>query len=132
MFTSLTRLVYVPLYLFLVGLLSPVQLRAQQNVRFTHITTGDGLSQSTVLCMLKDKYGLMWFGTDDGLDKYDGYHFTDYRNRVNDRSSLVGNSITSLFEDKAGNLWIGTKEGLSRYNHEKDSFTNYFNVPGNP
>jgi signal transduction histidine kinase/CheY-like chemotaxis protein/ligand-binding sensor domain-containing protein len=98
---------------------------AQQKVKFTHITTDDGLSQSTVQCMLKDKYGFIWFGTFDGLNRYDGYHFTVYRNIPKNAHSLIGNSITSLFEDKQGKLWVGTNDGLSKYDRGSDSFTNY-------
>jgi signal transduction histidine kinase/ligand-binding sensor domain-containing protein/DNA-binding response OmpR family regulator len=98
---------------------------AQQKLKFTHITTDDGLSQSTVLCTLKDKYGFMWFGTYDGLNRYDGYHFTVYRNIAKNKKSLSSNSIMALFEDKQGVLWIGTNDGLSRYDRGSDSFTNY-------
>ena len=106
-------------------------LSGKQNVKFTHITTGDGLSQSTVTCMLKDKYGFMWFGTEDGLNKYDGYRFTIYRDKLSDKSGVAGNSITALYEDKRGNLWIGTKEGLSRYNRINNTFINYYASPSN-
>ncbi|MGY3213104.1 two-component regulator propeller domain-containing protein [Mucilaginibacter sp. HD30] len=107
-------------------------LSGKKNVKFTHITTADGLSQSTVTCMLKDKYGFIWFGTEDGLNKYDGYRFTIYRNKLSDKSSVAGNSITALYEDKAANLWIGTKEGLSRYNRVNNTFINYHADPRNP
>jgi len=123
------------LYLFLIIILlipfcgatlyAQQYLSGKQNVKFTHITTGDGLSQSTVTCILKDKYGFMWFGTEDGLNKYDGYRFNIYRNKLTDKYSIAGNSITALYEDKAGNVWIGTKEGLSRYNRTNNTFTNY-------
>lgn len=108
------------------------KLSGPQNVRFTHIDTRDGLSQSTVTSILKDKYGFMWFGTEDGLNKYDGHQFTIYRKNLSDKKSLAGNSISALYQDKAGNLWIGTKEGLSRYNRTNDTFINYYNDPGNP
>src|SRR5690349_806176 len=101
-------------------------LSGPQNVKFTHINTRDGLSQSTVTCILKDRYGFMWFGTEDGLNKYDGRRFTIYRKSLSDKKSLAGNSISALYEDKAGSLWIGTKEGLSRYNRTDDTFINYY------
>lgn len=108
------------------------KLSGKQNVKFTHITTSDGLSQSTLTCILKDKYGFMWFGTEDGLNRYDGYRFTIYRNKLSDASSIAGNTITTLYEDRAGNLWIGTKEGLSRYNRINNTFINYLANPHNP
>ena len=98
---------------------------AQQNLKFTHITTDDGLSQSTVLCSLKDKYGFMWFGTYDGLNRYDGYHFTVYRNVPKNPHSLSANSIVAMFEDSQGILWIGTNDGLCKYNRGNDSFVTY-------
>nr|WP_294944573.1 hybrid sensor histidine kinase/response regulator [uncultured Mucilaginibacter sp.] len=98
---------------------------AQQKIKFTHLTTEDGLSQSVVRCIVKDKYGFMWFGTYDGLNRYDGYNFTIYRNIPKNAHSLNGNSIGALFEDREGTLWIGTNNGLSKYDRENDSFINY-------
>ncbi len=105
---------------------------AQQNVKFTHITTDNGLSQNTVPAILKDKYGFMWFGTEEGLNRYDGYHFIVYRNNPKDKNSIAGNGINVLYQDKAGNLWVGTRDGLSFYNRANDSFVNYYSVAGNP
>jgi len=100
-------------------------LKAQQKIKFTHITTDNGLSASTVMCMLKDHYGFMWFGTEDGLNRYDGYNFLVYRNNIKDKHSLTSNNITALYEDRDGNIWIGTNNGLSRYDRDHDSFTEY-------
>jgi len=104
----------------------------QQTLKFTHITTEDGLSQNTVPAIFKDKYGFMWFGTEEGLNRYDGYHFVVYRNDIKDKSSIAGNDIKVLFQDREGNLWIGTRGGLSRYNRANDSFVNYYSQPTNP
>lgn len=100
-------------------------LKAQQNIKFTHITTDNGLSHSTVQCMLKDRYGFMWFGTEDGLNRYDGYNFIVYRNNPKDKHSLSSNNITALYEDKQGNVWVGTNYGLNRYSRATDSFVNF-------
>lgn len=98
----------------------------EAQLNFTRINSSDGLSQNSVQCMLKDKYGFMWFGTQDGLNKYDGYSFTVYRYRRNDPASLPANNITALYQDKDGYIWIGTRiGGLSRYNQKTDSFTNF-------
>ena len=106
---------------------------AQQDVQFTHLTNVNGLSQSTVQVILKDKYGFMWYGTQDGLNRYDGYKFTIYRHKYNDPKSLRRNNILSLFEDKEGNLWVGTENGgLSLYDRKNDCFINYLEDPGNP
>ncbi|MFD2161590.1 two-component regulator propeller domain-containing protein [Paradesertivirga mongoliensis] len=105
----------------------------RKEVHFSHLTNIDGLSQSTVSVSLKDRYGFMWFGTQDGLNKYDGYKFTVYRNQPNNPKSLRKNHILSLFEDKAGNLWVGTLlGGVSRYDRTNDCFINYIEEPNNP
>jgi len=73
--------------------------------------------------MLKDRYGFMWFGTMDGLNRYDGYRFKIYRNDPKDRFCLPNNQIKSIYEDRDGDLWIGTMGGgLVRYNRNNDSF----------
>lgn len=99
---------------------------AQQQINFTSLTTKNGLSSNTVNCILKDRYGLMWFGTEDGLNKFDGSTVTVYRNKPNDTASLQANEILSLHEDPAGNLWVGTSGGsVSMYDRPHDCFINY-------
>lgn len=103
----------------------------QQNVRFTYLTTNQGLSQNNVTCILQDKKGFMWFGTQDGLNKYDGYTYTLYRNDPRKPTSLSHNYIHTLFEDKQGQLWVGTDNGgLSLFNAHTETFTNYTHLPG--
>ncbi|WP_369410888.1 ligand-binding sensor domain-containing protein, partial [Desertivirga brevis] len=82
--------------------------------------------------ILKDHYGYMWFGTDDGLNRFDGKQFSIYRHKDKDTTSISSSEILDLFEDEKGNLWIGTGDGLVRYNRTKDSFINYKNVKGFP
>jgi signal transduction histidine kinase/ligand-binding sensor domain-containing protein/DNA-binding response OmpR family regulator len=94
-------------------------------VRFGSLTLNSGLSQSDVKCILKDRIGFMWFSTDDGLNKYDGYNYTVYRHNPKDKHSLPSNNITIVFEDRAGNIWVGSNYGLSLYNRDKDSFTTF-------
>ena len=113
------------LYIFCL-ILSPQVVIAQQNdLNFVNFTTGDGLSSNTVNAILKDKYGFMWFGTDDGLNRFDGVKFSVYRHKDSDTASIGGNSILAIHEDRSGNLWIGTNASLSLYNRKKDSFTHY-------
>lgn len=85
-----------------------------------------GLSQSLVSALLVDEYGFLWIGTQDGLNKYDGYSFTKYRNNPLDTASLCNNNINAICEDANGNLWIGTREGLSFLNRSTGKFTNYY------
>ncbi|SKB81965.1 hybrid sensor histidine kinase/response regulator [Dyadobacter psychrophilus] len=102
-----------------------------RNAVFRHLTTGQGLSQNNVTCIVKDKHGFMWFGTQDGLNKFDGYKFTVYRNDPRNPQSISHNYIHTIFEDRQGRLWIGTDDGgLSRFNSDKDTFTNYLHKAG--
>ena len=102
-----------------------LSVSAHSRLKFEHITTDNGLSQSTVTSILQDYMGFMWFGTLDGLNKYDGYNFTVYRHSPDDSNSLRSNQIRSIYEDTDGNLWISTSGGLSRYDRDHDKFINY-------
>jgi ligand-binding sensor domain-containing protein len=112
----------------IVGLLIPVlNLYSQQNiVQFEHINLEDGLSQGSVYCSLQDQKGFLWFGTQDGLNKYDGYQFTVYRHNKYDSSSLSDNCINAMHEDSNGYLWIGTLSGgLNRFDRHTNSFKSF-------
>jgi ligand-binding sensor domain-containing protein/signal transduction histidine kinase/DNA-binding response OmpR family regulator len=107
-------------------LLNLATLAQTTPIHFTSIAPKDGLLSNTVNAIIKDSQGIMWFATDDGLNKFDGTNFTVYRNREGDTTSLRSNEVLALFEDKAGNLWIGTSGGgLSLYNRRKDNFTHF-------
>ncbi|MCB1042846.1 MAG: hypothetical protein KDC35_07895 [Acidobacteria bacterium] len=80
---------------------------------FRHITSEDGLSQSTVWCIKQDQQGFMWFGTEDGLNKHDGYRFAVYRQSI-EGGGLTDNRVLALAMDSRGFLWAGTKNGLNR------------------
>ncbi|TKT92488.1 two-component regulator propeller domain-containing protein [Dyadobacter frigoris] len=100
------------------------------NIRFEHISAG--LSQSTVTCILQDKKGFMWFGTRNGLNRFDGVEFTTFENVVKDSTSLSHNYVTSLFEDSKGNLWVGTLEGgLNLFNKDKETFSHFIHDKNN-
>jgi PAS domain S-box-containing protein len=96
------------------------------HVRFEHLTIDDGLSQNAGLAFLQDQQGYLWFGTQDGLDRYDGYKIVEYKNDPENKNSLSSNSIISLFQDKEGLIWIGTwGGGLNSYDPIKNEFTRY-------
>ncbi|WP_165939999.1 hybrid sensor histidine kinase/response regulator transcription factor [Dyadobacter psychrotolerans] len=96
----------------------------QTGPKFTSLTSMDGLSSNTVSAILKDQHGLMWFATDDGLNRFDGTDVLVYRHDKKDSSSLKSSDITSLHQDKRGRMWVGTIEGgLHLYNRKNDSFT---------
>lgn len=114
------------LFLLLAAFLVANQCLSQANINFTSLNANDGLSSNTINDIIKDNHGLMWFATDDGLNKFDGTKFTVYRNEPDDSLSLQSNEILALHEDKAGNLWIGTSGGsLSMYNRNQDNFIHY-------
>jgi ligand-binding sensor domain-containing protein/signal transduction histidine kinase/DNA-binding response OmpR family regulator len=97
-----------------------------KSVLFSHLNSDNGLSGSSVNCILKDKYGFLWFGTGDGLNKYDGNKFQVFRNKPGNPKTIPYNLIMSLFEDKAGEFWVGTLGGgLAKYNRGDNSFTSY-------
>ncbi|HZY40233.1 MAG TPA: two-component regulator propeller domain-containing protein, partial [Mucilaginibacter sp.] len=98
----------------------------EKSVKFSSLNTNDGLSQSDVKSILKDHEGYLWCSTDDGLNRYDGYHFTVYRHQAKNEHSLPTNNVTALFEDKKGRLWVGTSGGgLCLYDRDADSFTTF-------
>ncbi len=96
------------------------------SIRFEQITTEDGLSQSTVNAILQDSRGFLWFATDDGLNRYDGYEFKVYRNDPYDLFSISNNQISTIIEDKNGAIWVGTKGGgLNKLDREQDRFIRF-------
>ncbi|QOD60956.1 response regulator [Polaribacter haliotis] len=99
--------------------------------QFKHLSTLEGLSQSSVIAIEQDSFGQIWFGTRDGLNKFDGNSFTIYRN-TSDATSISNNDILSILEDSDGFIWVGTYNGLNKYNPKTDSFKRYFhNNDGN-
>ncbi len=118
------------LYLFLTSLI----LAQERDIQFQHFTVDDGLSSNTVLCLLEDSRGFLWIGTYDGLNKYDGYKFTIYKNSPYDSLSISDNMIGALHEDKYGNIWAGCGwgGGLNKFNRDTEKFTRYLHDPENP
>ncbi|GAB4330887.1 MAG: hypothetical protein Kow0037_07050 [Calditrichia bacterium] len=95
-------------------------------LQFDHLTIKDGLSQSSVTAILQDQHGLMWFGTQSGLNLYDGVEFTIFTNSPFDSSSLTSTWIQCLAEDRSGNIWIGTHSGgIFRYTPSSNTFQQY-------
>ena len=83
---------------------------------FRHLQLGDGLSNNIVNCILQDERGFLWFGTEDGLNRYDGKFFEVFANETHDSTGISGNRITALYEDKSRILWIGAADGgLTKY-----------------
>lgn len=98
----------------------------RDDLAWESISIDQGLAQSYVLAILQDRQGLLWFGTQDGLSRYDGYQFTTFKNNPQDPNSLPDNFITSLAKDSHGTIWIGTAYGgLSSYNPSTQQFRNF-------
>ncbi len=85
----------------------------------------EGLSQSRIQTILEDSRGFMWFGTADGLNRYDGYKIKIFRNIVSDSTSLPNNYISALIEDSIGNIWIGTRNGIIKFDPYTEIFKSY-------
>jgi ligand-binding sensor domain-containing protein/serine phosphatase RsbU (regulator of sigma subunit) len=96
---------------------------AQNRINFNHLNVKNGLSQSSVTVIFQDKKGFMWFGTQDGLNRYDGYNFKIFRNNPLDTTTLSENFIFSIYEDKQGVLYIETQSGIfHKYHPRSESF----------
>ncbi len=98
-------------------------------MRFQRITLREGLSQSSVSCMLQGKDGFLWLGTEAGLNRYDGYRFVTYSHNPDDPGSLSHNKVEVIYEDSAGALWVGTRHGLNRMNRDTGRFVHYRKAP---
>lgn len=102
-------------------------------IRFERISVQQGLSQSAVTCIIQDDQGFMWFGTQDGLNRYDGYKFSVYKKNTDNEYSISNNFITCLYEDKEKNIWAGTSGGgLNKYDRRTDRFVYYMHQDNDP
>src|SRR4051794_72711 len=95
------------------------------DVRFARVSTGDGLSQTKVVQIIQDDQGFMWFGTQYGLNRYDGYNFKLFLHDPRDPGSLGCVFIRALFKDRSGALWVGCDQSLSRLDLSAEKFTRY-------
>lgn len=116
--------------LFLITIITPTALSANlkdvnSRLYFKSLGIDEGLSQNTVNYIIQDKTGFMWFGTKDGLNRYDGTSFTIYKKNKTFPTSLNNSFIRSLYQDQDLNLWIGTDAGISIYNPVTESFQNF-------
>ncbi|HEU4679703.1 MAG TPA: two-component regulator propeller domain-containing protein, partial [Terrimicrobiaceae bacterium] len=86
-----------------------VQGRVGQEIHFTHLSLKEGLSQTTINAIAQDSRGFMWFGTHDGINRYDGYRFVTYRGDANHTAASRGHIVLDLLADPSGVLWIGSE-----------------------
>lgn len=116
---------------FIVTVFLCPSLFAQTNqLPFEHLTVERGLSQSSVISIAQDSTGFLWFGTKDGLNKYDAQQFEVFRNDSKNKNSLSSSqNINALLTDRKGNLWVATQRGLNLYLPETKSFKRFLHSP---
>ncbi len=120
-------------FLSLLFVSSALSFEVKSTIRFQHLTIENGLPQNSVLTVLQDSTGFMWFGTENGLVKYDGYSLKIFKHDPYNINSLSGNYISSLFEDSEGGLWIGTiGSGLNHFDPKTEQFSHYQYQANNP
>ncbi len=109
--------------ILLIFLLTQITYPQNAELNFKHLTSDNGLSQNFISSILQDKKGFMWFGTKDGLNRYDGYSFIVYQHNPFDSTTISANYITALFEDSRGYIWVGTLNGgLNCFQRETETF----------
>ena len=118
--------------LFFFFLTKQIVLSQDIRYRIQHITSDNGLSQNFIECIFQDSRGFMWFGTRDGLNRYDGYSFVVYKTTDGTGNDISDNFIQSIKEDRHGNLWIGTRFGLNRFDFNSNKFTRFINQTNDP
>lgn len=102
-----------------------------QFTSFHYYSIQNGLSQSVVKCILQDSHGFIWVGTQDGLNRFDGYGFQKFINDPFDSTSISSNWIYSIAEDAQENIWVGTRNGLNMYDSKLGKFKRFL-PDGNP
>lgn len=114
-------------FLFFLVVIKSNATEVVNNLNFDFYSQENGLSNNQIHCIHQDKKGWMWFGTSQGICRFDGYKFTIFKNDPDDSTSLKGNLVRTIFEDRKGQLWIGTENGgLNKFNREKENFQHFF------
>ncbi|MEO6720289.1 MAG: two-component regulator propeller domain-containing protein [Ferruginibacter sp.] len=104
-------------------IITSFQLTFCQPYYFTHYQVENGLSNNAVMCSLQDHHGFMWFGTRDGLNRFDGLTFKIFRNNPDDSTTIGSNAITGLYEDDHDRIWAATEKGIYKYDETTEKFT---------
>ena len=116
---------YFVLFIIIIFGLKQECFAQRDDLRFEHLGIEEGLSGETISPIMQDSKGYIWFGTWDGLNKYDGYTFTKYRFDPFDPNSVSQNFIYTIFEDSRGVIWVSTFEGLCKFDRTTEKFTRY-------
>ncbi len=112
--------------ILVLSIISNLILAKNYEYFFQNLSVKDGLSQMSVLSIIQDKQGFIWFGTRDGLNRYNGYTFEKFYHNRKDSSTISDGYITCLKLDRNGEMWVGTSNGLNHFNQRTNKFTNYF------
>ncbi len=111
--------------LFILLVLTHMRANTQDNIRFLNIDINSGISQSSVNAILQDQLGFVWFATQDGLNRFDGYRFKVYRNNPDNSNTISNNFVQCLEQDETGIIWVGTQSGLNSFDPETERFNRY-------
>lgn len=116
---------------FAAGVAEPAAASPPRSLRFEQLSVEDGLAQESILAVVQDRDGFMWFGSQSGLSRFDGYRVVTWHNEVGDPKSLVNNWVRVLHVDRQGRIWIGTDGGLDRFDPDTQQFSHFQpNEPG--
>ena len=118
----MTKGIKILLFFYYISYISFGQPR---HIQFEHLTIKDGLSNNIVTSIVQDTSGFIWFGTSEGLNRWDGYNFKTYLLDPNDSSSISNNQIHDIYIDHNGNMWIGTSNGLNKFDCGTKKFERY-------
>ncbi|WP_230522474.1 hybrid sensor histidine kinase/response regulator [Janthinobacterium sp. EB271-G4-7A] len=119
------RRVYDVALLLILLLGGPAAAAPAPTLRFDQLSVDQGLAQESVLAIAQDRQGYMWFGSQSGLSRYDGYRMVVYKNIEGDKTSLADNWVGELHVDSQGQLWVGTDNGLDRFDAASQTFIHY-------
>lgn len=97
----------------------------QESIEFEHYSIDQGMYETNITCIVQDNIGFLWFSTNSGIEKYDGYNFTAYKNDPDDKNSIDNAFANTLYKDTEGNIWIGNKRGFDLIDYNKEDFTHF-------
>src|SRR5574339_565162 len=89
-----------------------------ESVLFENYSIDQGMYETNITSVIQDITGFLWFSTNSGIEKYDGYNFTPFINNPDDTNSIDNAFVNTLYEDREGNIWIGNRHGLDKFNHK--------------
>jgi len=113
---------YKNIFLLILFILNSISIFSEEKLIFEGISIDKGLSSRGVNCIVQDNVGFLWFGTENGLNKYDGYNFKVFKHNPNDSLSISNSRINCFCKTKSNTLWIGTDKGLNKYNPTNETF----------